>query len=157
MKPKVYLETSVVSYLAARPSRDLVTAAHQQLTHSWWDKRRSEFDLFVSPAVLQECSAGDADAAKRRMEIVNAIPLLDPSTEVTAFAEELIAGVPLPPKAATDALHIAFAVINGLDFLLTWNCTHIANASVRKRIEVFCRTRGFEVPVICTPEELLED
>ncbi len=156
MKPKVCLETTIPSYLMARPSRDLVTAAHQQITREWWETRRQDFDLFISQMVIDEASAGDREAAARRLEIVAALPLLDPREEGAELTQALIADVPLPESAAADALHIAIAVVNGMDFLLTWNCTHIANAALRSRIEAVCRSQGFEAPIICTPEELLE-
>ena len=156
MKPKVYLETTIPSYLTARPSRDLVTAAHQQITREWWDTRRHDFDLFVSQMVIDEASAGDPEATTRRLDVLASLPLLDPQAEGTALAQMLIDHIPLPARAAADALHIAIAVVNGMDYLLTWNCTHIANAALRGRIEAACRSRGFRVPIICTPEELLE-
>jgi hypothetical protein len=156
MRPRIYLETTVVSYLTAWPSRDLVTAAHQQITWEWWESRRAEFELYVSQIVIQESSAGD-DAAKRRLEALEDISLLDITEEVTALAEKLIEQVPLPERAGVDALHIAVAVANGMDYLLTWNCTHIANAALRNRIEAVCRSGGYEPPVICTPEELMEE
>lgn len=156
MKPKVYLETTIPSYLTGRPSRDLVTAAHQQITHQWWDTRRAAFDLFVSQMVLDEAGSGDPDAAARRLAVLTPLPLLNPHEEEAELAQALIEQVPLPASAAADALHIAIAVVNGMDYLLTWNCTHIANAALRSRIEAVCRSKGFEVPIICTPEELLE-
>jgi hypothetical protein len=156
MKPKVYLETTIPSYLTARPSRDLVTAAHQQITREWWDTRRHDFDLFVSQMVLDEASAGDPEAATRRLEVLTPLPLLDPRTEGADLAQTLLERVPLLASAAADALHIAIAVVNGMDYLLTWNCTHIANAALRSQIEAVCRSKGFEVPIICTPDELLE-
>ena len=156
MKPKVYLETTIPSYLTARPSRDLVTAAHQQITREWWDTRSHAFDLFVSQMVIDEVSAGDPDAAARRLEVLASLSLLDPRTEGADLAQALIEQGPLPIGAAADALHIAIAVVNGMDYLLTWNCTHIANAVLRSQIETVCRSKGFAVPIICTPDELLE-
>lgn len=154
MKPKVYLETTIVSYLTAWRSRDLVMAANQELTHEWWEGSRGAFDLFVSQAVLQECRAGDSGAAGRRMEILQDIPRLDMTEDVETLAANLMAGIPLPPKAKADALHIAIAAVNGMDYLLTWNCAHIANATLRSRIEAVCRAAGFGPPVICTPQEM---
>jgi predicted nucleic acid-binding protein len=148
MKPKVYLETTIPSYLTSRPSRDLVTAAHQQITREWWDTRRHDFDLFVSQMVLDEASAGDPEAATRRLEVLAALPLLDPQTEGIALAQMLSNHLSLPARVAADALHIAIAVVNGMDYLLTWNCTHIANAALRGRIDAACRSRGFRVPII---------
>ena len=158
MKPRAYIETTIPSYLTAWTSRDLVMAAHQQTTREWWETRRAEFDTFVSQFVIDEANMGDPDAAKRRMEVLSGIPLLDP-TEDTAYAlaDAIMTGVPLPSKAATDSLHIATAAVNGMDYLLTWNCTHIANAEFRAGIEAVCRNLGFEPPVICTPEELLKE
>jgi hypothetical protein len=156
MRPKLYLETTIASYLTARPSRDLVTAAHQQITREWWEERRQEFDLFISQMVLDEARAGNEDAAARRLDMLTPLPLLDFREEGADLAEALRAEIPLPESAAADALHIAIAVINGMDYLLTWNCTHIANAALRSRIAAVCRRRGFEVPIICTPEELME-
>jgi hypothetical protein len=155
MKPKVYVETTIASYLTAWPSRDLIVAAHQQLTRDWWENRREEFDLFIAQVVLDESAAGDADAAARRMEALKDLPLLEQSDSASDLARQLVDQVPLPEKAAVDALHIALAAVHGMDYLLTWNCTHIANAVLRSRIEAICRDRGYEPPVICTPEELL--
>lgn len=156
MKPTVYIETTIPSYLAAWPSRDLVTAAHQQITHLWWKTRRHDFDLFISQNVLDEATAGDPDAAERRLEILAELPLLDIDNEVGNFAQALLEYVPLPPKAAADALHIAVAVVNGIDYLLTWNCSHLANAALRCKIEDACKKKGYVPVTICTPEELLE-
>ena len=156
MKPKVYLETTIVSYLTARPSRDLITAAHQQITQQWWDTQRTRFDLFVAPPVMQEAQAGDPEAAARRLAALQGMPLLTLSEEATRLAQALIAPGPLPPHAVVDALHIAIAAVNGIHYLLTWNCTHIANAAIRSDLEDVCRAHGYEPPVLCTPEELLE-
>jgi hypothetical protein len=157
MRPKIYIETTIPSYLAAwRPSRDLVRAAHQQITREWWQSRRSEFDLYVSQLVIQEVGSGDQVAAAERLEVLEGISVLAVSDDATDLASALVQGAPLPPKASVDALHIAIAVVNGMDYLLTWNCTHIANATLRGGIESICRSKGYEPPVICTPEELME-
>ena len=156
MKPKIYLETTIPSYLAAWPSRDLVTAAHQQITCEWWQVRRSQFELYVSQIVIQEVSAGDSNAAEQRLAAIADIALLDVDEHVAALAENLMVQVPLPARAQVDALHIAVAVVNGMDYLLIWNCTHIANAALREAIRSVCRSMGYEPPVICTPEELME-
>ena len=157
MKPKAYLETTIPSYLAAWPSRDLIIAAHQQITQEWWQNRRTHFDLFASQIVLQEAGEGDPDAAARRLAFLEYIPLLDQSEAATDLVQVLIQQVPLPEKASLDALHIAIAVVSGMHYLITWNCAHIANATLRTRIEAVCRSQGYEPPVICTPEELMED
>lgn len=157
MRPRVYVETTVVSYLTALPSRDLVTAAHQQITREWWETRRTEFDLFVSQAVTQEASAGDSEAAGRRLAVLEELALVEVTEAAVSFAAEFVQQIPLPEQAALDALHIAIAVVNGMHYLLTWNCRHIANAALRTRISSICHARGYETPVICTPEELLEE
>ncbi|MGE3673604.1 MAG: type II toxin-antitoxin system VapC family toxin [Polyangiaceae bacterium] len=156
MKRKVYLETTIVSYLTALPTRDLVRAAHQQITTEWW-QGRDRFDLFVSEAVLQEAAAGDPDASARRLIALQGIRVLAATAEVANLAHRLVAGGAVPAKAAVDAVHIAVAATNGMDFLLTWNCTHIANAATRGRIEQACRAAGVAPPVICTPEELQQE
>jgi predicted nucleic acid-binding protein len=155
MKPTVYVETTIVSYLTARLSRDLVTAAHQQITQEWWSKRRTEFELFVSQFVVQEASVGDAEMAQKRLEELQYISLLGVNQDVGNLAQRLIADSALPQKAAVDALHIAVATVHGMDYLLTWNCKHIANAEMQSKVAAVCRDSGFEPPVICTPEELL--
>jgi predicted nucleic acid-binding protein len=156
MKPRLYLETTIPSYLTAWPSRDLVRAAHQQTTREWWEQRRVEFDLFVSQIVVRECQGGDATAAEERLKAIRNLPLLEETAESLALAESLLREVPLPEQAAVDALHIAIAAVHGMHYLLTWNCTHIANASLRSRIESVCREHGYEPPIICTPDELLQ-
>ena len=153
MKATVYVETTIPSYLTAWPSRDLVRAAHQQITREWW-ARRDGFDLYSSRLVVQECHAGDAQAAAARLTSLAGIPLLEQEAEVADLAEALVRDVPLPEKATADALHIATAAVHGMQYLLTWNCTHIANVTLRPRIEAVCRAAGFEPPLICTPEEL---
>jgi hypothetical protein len=155
MKPTAYLETTIVSYLTAWPSRDLVMAANQETTREWWKSRKDEFDLYISQPVIEESSAGDPDAAARRGEVLRQIPRLTISPEVEDLATLLIADVPLPATAQTDALHIATAAVNAMNYLLTWNCAHIANAELRPRIEAVCRAAGYEPPVICTPLELV--
>jgi hypothetical protein len=153
MKSRVYIETSVVSYLTALPSSDLVRAAHQQLTTEWWTKREG-FALFVSDAVLTEVRQGDPAAAARRLAAVDGLQVLAATREANELATALLTAAAMPRKAAIDAVHVAIATVNGMDFLLTWNCTHIANAVMRPRIETVCRDAGFDPPTICTPEEL---
>ena len=156
MKPKVYLETTVISYFTARTSRDIVTAAHQQLTQEWWEGRKRNFDLFISQIVLQEVREGDEDAIKRRLEMLESIPTIEVNPEAVALAQALVSDGIVPQKAAADALHIAIAAVQGMDYLLTWNLKHLANAAIRNAIANACRQRGYEPPVICTPEELME-
>jgi len=156
MKPTVYLETTVIGYLSMRVSGLLRVAANQQTTRDWWDNHRQRFDLFVSRFVVDECSNGDPVAVQERLVYLEGIPLLQIADEVHSLAESLVIGVPLPEKAAMDALHISVAAINNIQYLMTWNCKHIANPSLRPRIEKLCREGGYEPPVICTPQELLE-
>lgn len=154
MASTVYLETTIPSYLTARSSGDIVAAARQQITREWWADRRESFELFTSQLVIDEASAGDADAVSRRLEVLEGIPLVVPQSGADELIESLIRDLALPHRASADAVHIALAVVNGIDFLLTWNCTHIANAENRPIIERACHSLGFQAPVICTPDEL---
>jgi hypothetical protein len=155
MAASIYLETTIPSYLTARASSDVVVAARQQMTRNWWESRRVYFDLFVSQLVIDESSNGDPEAIVRRLEVLDGIPLVEAHLGTAELAESLIRDLSLPIRAADDAAHIALAVVNGIDFLLTWNCTHIANAANRPIIERACHSLGYQVPVICTPEELM--
>lgn len=156
MNPSVYLETTIPSYLTAWRSPDLVMAARQQVTREWWDDRRQDFELFVSEVVLLEAAAGDPDAAARRLEILDGIPLLEAKEDSDELVQALVDHLALPDRAVADAAHIALCVVNGIDFLLTWNFTHIANAAYRPIIDDVCRSFGYQIPVICSPEELME-
>lgn len=156
MKPKVYIETTIPSYLTAWPSRDIVKTAHQQLTREWWEER-GKYNLFVSQVVRQEAGRGDREAAEDRLEAIGDLPVLTLTDEARMLAKALVEEGPLPKKAAVDAFHVAIATVNAMDYLLTWNCTHLANATLRNKVERFCRSRGYEIPIICTPEELVEE
>jgi hypothetical protein len=156
MLQRVYLETTFVSYLTARPSRDVVIAGHQQTTHEWWDTQRQSYELCVSQLVLQEAAAGDPQAAKERLEVLQPMTFLETTPAALALAKELIQAGALPAKAGADALHLAIATTQGIPFLLTWNCRHLANATMRPLIESVCASNGLKAPIICTPEELLE-
>ena len=153
MKSRVYIETSVLSYLTNWRSRDIVQAAHQEVTIEWWAKR-DRFDLFVSEAVLAEAGRGDPAAARSRLAAAEGLPALVATTEAQSLASALLRAAAMPAKAAVDAAHVAIATVHGMNFLLTWNCAHIANAVMRESIEKVCRKAGFVPPVICTPEEL---
>jgi len=155
MNPKLYIETSIVSYLTSRPSRNIITAARQELTRQWWEAERTGYDIFISEFVLAESSEGDLVAARLRREVLEELPTVELVDEVRELAGSLIEPGPIPSKAALDALHIAAAVAGGADYLLTWNFKHLANAVLRKRIDSVCRLEGYEPPVICTPEELM--
>ncbi len=157
MKASVYIETSVFSYLTARPSNDLRAMANQAATLDWWETQRPNYSVFVSELVISEASKGHPEAAQRRLVVIADLPLLQISPEVRRLAQALIQNHALLPKAEADAYHVAIAVVNGAEYLLTWNCTHIANAHTRPKIEATCRALGYEPPVICTPLELTED
>lgn len=156
MKATVYLETSVIGCLAMRPSSVPRIVADQQITRQWWDNHRQQYDLVISSFVIDECSAGDPAAAQERSVYLEGIRLLDVTADVDLLAESLLANVPLPAKARIDAFHISVAAVNGVQYLLTWNCRHIANPSLRSQIERVCRARNCEPPIICTPDEFLE-
>ncbi len=155
-KQKLYLETTVSSYLTARQSRDVIQLARQQITAEWWNKRLNDFDVFISQIVIDEASSGDPDAARKRMKAIQSFPLLEITDEVTELAEKILRKGVIPEKGARDATHIALAVCHGMNFLLTWNCRHIANAEKIKALENICKSEGYELPVICTPEEFSE-
>jgi predicted nucleic acid-binding protein len=150
-----YLDSNVISYLTARPSRDVVSLAHQQLTREWWDRHRQGFELHISELVVYEIGRGDQGAAQSRLDFVRDLPVLRITPDARALADRIFRATTLPDKAASDALHVAIAAVNGMDFLLTWNCTHIANGVVLKIVNAVCRDNGYEPPIVCTPEELL--
>jgi hypothetical protein len=157
VKSSVYIETSIISYLTARLSNDLRVAANQKTTIEWWENRRLDFDLFVSEFVLTEAGFGDPVIAKKRLEIIADLSELLVDDSAKMLVKILISQKAIPLKAEIDAYHIAVAAVNGIDYLLTWNCKHIANAIMRPKIEIICRQQGFEPPTICTPQELMED
>lgn len=155
MKARLYLETTIPSYLTSRPSRDLIIAGHQQITREWWEGRRAAFQLYISRLVVDEASAGDPVAAHQRLKALHDVPLLDITPEVAELASSILASGKVPRKAATDAAHIAVAAVHGMDYLLTWNCVHIANATIAKVLVRICREHDCECPAICTPEALM--
>jgi predicted nucleic acid-binding protein len=154
MKRKIYVETSVISYLTSRPSKTILGAAHQQLTMAWWESRY-QYELYVSESVLRECGAGDAQAASKRLAMVSDVPLLMITEQAMAIAASLVSRGIVPVKAAEDALHIAVATVNKVDYLLTWNCRHIANPEIQRNIATYLEGLGLFLPYICTPEVLL--
>jgi predicted nucleic acid-binding protein len=157
MRLKVYIETSIISYLTARPSNDVRALACQNITLEWWETQRQNFELFISEFVVAEIGLGNADAASRRLNAVTGVRSLSSSAAVDALSFELVKRNALPAKAEMDAFHVAIAAVNGIEYLLTWNCTHIANALTRPKIEATCRALGYEPPIICTPQELKEN
>ena len=156
MNPTAYIETSVVSYLTARPSRDVVVAAYQEVTREWWGDAAARFELVASELVRAECAGGDPGAARDCLKALEGVALLGASEEAEDLAQRLLDLGAVPREAAADAAHIAIAVTNGVEYLVTWNFRHIANAAMRVRIESACRQAGYEPPVICTPSELME-
>ena len=153
MVERLYIETTVVSYLTARSSRDLVIAGHQQLTHEWWNTCRLNYELCVSRLVLDEAGAGDAQAAQERLLVLHPMLVLETTKEALYLAKELLQAGALPAKAADDALHIAVAATKAVPFLLTRNCRHLANVVMRTVIEMVCNAQGYKPPIICTPED----
>jgi hypothetical protein len=157
LKRRVYIETTVASYLTARPSRDLVVAAHQELTIEWWLGHRQRFDLYISDIVLREAARGDELAAAKRLSELGGLDVLALDDTARDLARLFVERRLIPERAVEDALHVAVATAQGMDFLLTWNCRHIANAEVSERLEAACLELGYRMPVLCTPEQLMGD
>ena len=153
----VYLETSFISLLVGNPSRDLITAANQQVTRDWWRLRRREFNCIASEEVAQEAGRGDAEQARRRLEIVRELTFVAPTPEAEALAVAFLATGALPAKARADAAHLALATAAGADYVLTWNCRHLANAQILRRLEREAVRRRWRLPKVCTPAELMGD
>jgi hypothetical protein len=154
MTESVYIESSIISYLTSRPSRDVVISARQIITENWWLSQRNNYDLFVSALVIQEISKGDPEAAERRLNAVADIPLLGASQDTLLLAEALLVGAAVPKTSEEDALHISIAAASGIDFLLTWNFKHINNAHTKAAISAVIEAYGFACPILCSPEEL---
>ena len=155
MKETVYIETSVASYYVSKPSRDLVIAARQEITREKWPRIFASFELHISALVIQEAEQGDTEAAQKRIAAISKIPVLSISDEAERLASLLIKDGPIPEKCPEDALHIAIATVNGMDFLLTWNFAHINNAQMKAKITSVIKAEGYQCPTICSPEELL--
>ena len=155
MSETVYIETSILGYLTARPSRDVIVAANIEITREWWNTRRSDFQLYSSQAVVKETSQGDVMIASQRLEILANLALLDLNQAVLDLAEQFLERSNLPAKADVDAVHIAVASVHGMDYLLTWNCKHIANAQIQGKLADISLDFGYELPILCTPYELL--
>ena len=156
LKPSVYLETTIVSYLVGWLSRNsLLVASNQELTREWWLARRHDFELFASPVVIDEVKKGDSVLAGERLEFLREVQLLEVTADARALAVALVRAARIPAKAELDALHIAIAATNGMTYLLSWNCTHIVNAVTLPRVYDVCRQHGFEPPFVCTPQELM--
>jgi hypothetical protein len=156
LRPRLYLETTIPSYLTARISRDLLTARQQRITTRWWNSWRTNFDIHVSDYVRTEAGRGDAEMARRRLELIEPYPLLKADEQSTALLRRLMAECGLPDKAETDAAHVAVAAVHALQFVLTWNCAHLANPVFSTRLAKSCESAGYECPTICTPDQLLK-
>lgn len=154
-KATVYLETTVVSYIVGRASRDILVLGHQEISRRWWDECRQDYHIYASPSVVQEAERGDPSMAAKRMEILRQLELLAPAQAIQELANGIMEALYLPPKASFDALHIAFAVYYEVDYLLTWNCAHIANGRCLKLLSEFALSEGMWFPIICTPEEMV--
>ena len=157
MNPSVYIETSVIGYLTSWPRDDVIVAGHQNTTKAWWATASERFDVFVSQLVVRECSDGDSDAVRERLASIDGLPVLPVTTEAETLAGALIQGHAIPESQPNDALHIALAAIHQVQYVVSWNFRHIVNASLRPAIERVCRDAGYEPPILCTPEELLEE
>ena len=155
MNKSVYIESSVISYLTARPSRDLVIAGHQAVTAEWWNERRLRYDVYISPLVVEEVSAGDASAAEERLRVIADIPSVTIAAEAESLASALLISNAVPANSARDALHVAIAATQGIDYLITWNFRHINNASTRTMVINVVSDFGLVCPVLCSPEELM--
>lgn len=155
MSETVYIETSILGYLTARSTKDLILAANIEITRDWWESRRNAFILYTSEAVLDEVTQGDAEIAAQRLELLRDFPLLALNQSVQDLAAQFLARSSLPPKAKVDAIHIAAATIHGMDYLLTWNCKHIANAQIQGKLAEISLDFGYVLPILCTPNELM--
>jgi predicted nucleic acid-binding protein len=153
--PTLYLETTIPSYLVAKPSRDVIILAHQQLTREWRSGHRRLYEVFISQIVLDEIQRGDPEMTNKRIEFLQNIPVLEINDEVERLAVRYFEALQFSAKAMRDAFHIAYAVVYEMDFLATWNCTHLANANVLLRLSKLNKQWGYETPIICTPEELI--
>jgi hypothetical protein len=156
MKQTVYIETTIISYLTAWPSRDVIRLSHEMLTRDWWTKHRNSFELYASDFVIEEASRGDAAAAAERMKALTDISLLPVNQSTLELAQRLATSLALPSRARLDAAHVAISAVYGMTFLLTWNCTHLANGVLADKIDRTCAEAGFKAPRILTPELLME-
>ena len=157
MKPTVYVETSIISYLTGRPSRDLVVAARQEVTRQWWQNAGERFYLLTSPMVQEELSHGDPEAARLRLQAADGLPALPESDDVIRRVADLQANLGLPESALADIFHIAYSVVYEVDFLVTWNCAHIANPHVLRCLRDLAHEMAFFLPTIVTPDALMEN
>lgn len=153
-KATVYLETTIPSFLTARTSNDLILAGQQQLTLRWWNTRKRLYSVFISELVVEEAGRGDSQAARKRIDAIKSLPLLEIDDETIKLGAKILKSGIIPQKAAADAGHVAVAERHEIDYLLTWNCKHIANAEIIRRLDQVIRDQGYLAPTICTPTEL---
>jgi hypothetical protein len=156
MKKRVYIETSVVSYFTARPSRDIMVAAHQEATRNLWPELVGKHETYISAMVYEEAGKGDSEQARIRLEAIDPFPMLDIDDEARSLAEKIIAGRGIPADYPEDALHIAVAAVNGIEVVITWNFAHLNNPFTRRAVRRIVEKEGYVCPEICSPEELLE-
>ena len=154
MKSKVYIETSFISYLAAKPTPNIVARARQEITRLWWKSRASSFELVTSKLTEIKCGRGDRSAAAKRVGLLASIPLLSIDESVDQLAQALLVPGAIPEKATEDAVHLAICAIHTIPYLLTWNFRHLANARIQLRLEYISAESGYRLPKICTPEQL---
>lgn len=153
---RTYIETTIPSYLAAKVSRDIIVAAQQQITNEWWDESHLKYELYISEAVLEECQAGDSEVSKKRLDYIKDLPLLKITDEVLQLAEVYAGILTIPDKSTVDAVHLSLTVVYEMDYLLTWNCKHLAHGEVRTKIHNYNSQTGLFEPMIVTPLELME-
>jgi hypothetical protein len=151
----IYIETTVVSYLVANPSRDTILTAHQQLTRQWWQDERQHYQCVTLAEVLKEAGLGDMEMSRRRVEALSGLTVLAVDKSARSLAQELLAARILPPAAASDAIHAVVAAQCGINILLTWNCRHLANPHLLGKLRQFVGRHGLTLPEICTPIELM--
>ena len=156
MKPIVYIESSVISYLTSRPSADPIKSAWQAVTTQWWNTKRDQVTACISPYVIDEVGAGDPEAARQRIDMIRPLTVLDTNTEIEALADFLLLGGGLPPKARFDALHIACAAFHNVNIVMTWNFKHIANPVQLPVMRGLCAARGYRLPELVSPLEMME-
>jgi len=150
MSESIYIETSILGYLTARLTRNLILVANIEITKEWWESRRNAFKLYISQVVLDEVARGDVEIAAQRMEILNGLQLVELNQAVQNLSAQFLKRSNLPQKASDDAVHIAAATVHGLDYLLTWNCKHIANAQIQRKLAEISLDFGYQLPIICT-------
>jgi predicted nucleic acid-binding protein len=156
MKESVYLETTVVSYYTSKPSRDIIVLAHQEITRQWWSHATKTYNIFISEVVMEEAGLGDPEAAKRRLHEIKDFPHLELNNLVEKMARTYMEKLFIPEKSLRDAAHLAIASVHNIDYLVTWNCSHLANGAIIKKLVTLNKTYGVHTPIICTPEELME-